>query len=327
MPRHNDPKQTGSLSRREFLSQLAATTAGALLGGHGPTAFAATEPHIELPTAPRDRVSVASYPFRAYIESPTNRDRDPKLPGMDLKEFAAEVVRKFNVHSIEPHSRHFRSLDSAYLSSFREALSKANAKVVNIAVDGQNSFYDGNTTVRQKAIAYAKQFVDVAAQIGSPSVRVHINAAKNSAPDVPRTAESLRQVVDYAAPKNIVVNLENDDLVSEDAFFVVKVIEAVKHPYLHALPDFANSMMTGNADFNYRALTAMFQHAYNICHIKDGEAGDNGKYVNIDMKKSFEILKSSGYKGYCSMEYDAPGNPYAPTAKLIEQTIQYLSTS
>jgi hypothetical protein len=25
------------------------------------------------------------------------------------------------------------------------------------------------------------------------------------------------------------------------------------------------------------------------------------------------------------MEYDAPGDPYAPTAKLIEQTIRYLS--
>jgi sugar phosphate isomerase/epimerase len=142
---------------------------------------------------------------------------------------------------------------------------------------------------------------------------------------VPRTAESLREVVTYAAGKNIVVNLENDDLVSEDAFFIVKVIEAVNHPYLHALPDFANSMMTGDADFNYRALTAMFQHAYGICHIKDGEANDAGKYINIDMERSFNIVKSSGYRGYCSMEYDAPGDPYAPTAKLIEQTIRYLS--
>jgi hypothetical protein len=63
------------------------------------------------------------------------------------------------------------------------------------------------------------------------------------------------EVAEYGAGKNVV---ENDDLVSEDAFFLVKVIEAVNHPYLHGLPDFANSMMTGNADFNYRALQAMF---------------------------------------------------------------------
>jgi sugar phosphate isomerase/epimerase len=102
-------------------------------------------------------------------------------------------------------------------------------------------------------------------------------------------------------------------------------MEDVNHPYLHALPDFANSMLSGNADFNYRALQAMFEHAYCICHVKDGEDGDDGKTVSVDLKKSFDILKASGYRGYCSMEFDAKGDPYAPTAKLIEQTLQYLS--
>ena len=318
---------TDNPTRRAFLTKLTIAAAGGLLVNRSRNAFASTasEPHITFPTARRDRISVASYPFRAYIESPSNHDRDAKHPGMDLKDFPAEVVKKFNVHNIEPHSRHFGSLDAAYLTSFREALAKANVKVVNIAVDGQDSYYDADPAVRAKTIAYGKKFVDVAVQIGSPSVRVHINRAKNSGPDVPRTAESLREVVNYAAGKNVLVNLENDDLVSEDAFFVVKVIEAVNHPYLHALPDFANSMMSGNPDFNYRALTAMFQHAYGICHVKDGEADDNGKYIFIDMKKSFDILKASGYRGYCSMEYDAAGDPYAPTETLIEQTIQYLS--
>jgi sugar phosphate isomerase/epimerase len=84
-------------------------------------------------------------------------------------------------------------------------------------------------------------------------------------------------------------------------------------------------MLTGDADFNYRALQAMFHHAYNICHVKDGEADDHGKQFKIDLQKSFEILKSSGYRGYCSMEFDAPGDPYAATAKLVEQTIRCLS--
>jgi sugar phosphate isomerase/epimerase len=316
------------ITRRDFVTRATVAAAGGLILGQSQFAFPKSnpQPHIAFPTAPRDRISVASYPFRAYIDSPTNRDRDPKLPGMDLKDFPSEVVKKFNVHNIEPHSRHFHSLDSAYLASFRRALSKANVKVVNIAVDGPDSFYDADPAARAKAIAYGKKFVDVAVQIGSPSVRVHINRAKNSSPDVAHTTESLREVVHYAASENIVVNLENDDLVSEDAFFIVKVIEAVNHPYLHALPDFANSMLTGDADFNYRALTAMFKHAYGICHVKDGEDGDGGKHVSIDMKKSFDILKSSGYKGYCSMEYDAAGDPYAPTAELIKQTVHYLSS-
>jgi sugar phosphate isomerase/epimerase len=243
---------------------------------------------------------------------------------MDLTDFVAEVVKRFNVHNIEPHNRHFRSLDSAYLDSFREALERTSVKVVDIAVDGQESFYDADPSTRKKAIAHAKKWVDIAVEIGSPSIRTHIQRPSNSTPNVQHTTESLREVADYGAGRNVVINLENDDLVSEDAFFIVKVIEAVNHPYLHALPDFANSMMAGNADFNYRALQAMFQHAYCICHVKDGEADDYNKMLSIDLKKSFGILKASGYRGYCSMEFDAPGEPYAPTTRLIEQTLLYL---
>jgi sugar phosphate isomerase/epimerase len=321
------------LTRRAFLEKLSALTAGGIIACGVRDAFGAgqsdklavSQPHIAFPRAPRDRISVASYPFRAYIDGPTNHERDPSLPGMDLKDFAGEVVKKFNVHNIEPHNRHFRSLDPAYLGSFREELEKTSVKVVNIAVDGQDSFYDEDSSTRKKAIAHAKKWVDIAVEIGSPSIRTHIQRPSNSVPRVQRTAESLREVAEYGAGKNVVVNLENDDLVSEDAFFVVKVTEAVNHPYLHTLPDFANSMMTGDADFNYQALQAMFQHAYCICHVKDGETDDHNKVLSIDLKKSFDILKASGYRGYCSMEFDAPGEPYGPTTRLIEQTLLYLA--
>jgi sugar phosphate isomerase/epimerase len=244
---------------------------------------------------------------------------------MDLTEFVSQVVEKFNVRNVEPHYRHFRSLTPAYLARFRQSLTQANVHVVNIAVGGEASFYDADPATRQEAIAFAKKWVDVAAAIGSPSIRVHNERAPNSAPNVERTAESLRQVTEYAARNNIVVNLENDDLVSEDAFFLVKAIEAVDSPFLRALPDFANSMLSGNADFNYRALEAMFQHAYCICHVKDGEVDDQGKAFSVELRKSFDILKASGYRGYCSMEFDAPGEPYGPTTHLVDETIRCLS--
>jgi sugar phosphate isomerase/epimerase len=316
-----------SPSRRAFLRHISVLTAG---GFTAASAFGVVpnpelEPHITFPTHPRERICIASYPFRAYILSPDNRDRDTTLPGMNLLEFPAHVVAKFNIHNIEPHSRHFTSLQPDYLDDFRQILLKTKVRVVNIAVSIVNSFYDADADAREKAVNYAKKWVDVAVRIGSPGIRAHIATLRNSPPNVERTTESLRQVAEYAADKNIVVTLENDDLVSEDAFFLVKVIEAVNNPYLRALPDFANSMLSGDTDFNYRALQAMFQHAYNICHVKDGETNDDDKQFNVDLKRSFDILKASNYRGYCSMEFDAPGDPYAPTLKLIDETIKYLS--
>jgi sugar phosphate isomerase/epimerase len=323
------------LTRRAFLQRVSAVTAGGIVSSGTASAFGADrpaladapEPHIAFPTAPRDRIAVSSYPFRAYINSPSGRNRGTSAPNvqkMDLTEFPAEVAKKFNVSHIEPNSRHFMSTDAAYLDRFNDALAKAGVKVANIAVDGRGSFYDPDPAIRAGAITNAKNWVDVAVHVGSPSIRAHVAGSRNSGPDVGRAADSLKEVAEYGAQKNVVINLENDDPKSEDAFFIVKVIEAVNHPYLHALPDFANSMLTGDADFNYRALTAMFQHAYCICHVKDGEDSDNGP-VTIDIKKSFDILKTSGYRGFCSMEFDAKdGDPYAATQTLIEQTLKYL---
>jgi sugar phosphate isomerase/epimerase len=316
-----------SITRRTFMERLSVLTAGGLTAAvlHGALGNPDSEPHIPFPLHPRERISIASYPFRAYIVSPDNRDRDISLPGMNLLEFPAHVAATFNIHNIEPHSRHFTSLQPDYLESFQQVLQKTRVRVVNIAVSTVNSFYDADASAREKAVDYGKKWVDVALRIGSPGIRAHIATAKNSVPNLERTAESLRKVAEYAAAKNVVVALENDDLVSEDAFFLIQVIEAVNHPYLRALPDFANSMLSGDADFNYRALQAMFQHAYHICHVKDGETNDDDKQFSVDLKRSFEILKASNYRGYCSMEFDAPGEPYAPTSKLIQQTIKYLS--
>ena len=90
-----------------------------------------------------------------------------------------------------------------------------------------------------------------------------------------------------AGKKQIVVNLENDDPSSEDAFFIVEVIERAKNPWLRALPDFCNSMLLDKgADYNYRAVTAMFQNALTICHVKEIES-DNGKLFRVNLEKDF----------------------------------------
>src|SRR6516162_9778767 len=171
-------------TRRTFLQEFTALATLAWLASSGKNVLATVpqEPHIVFPTSPRDRIAIASYPFRAYIESPTNQNRDRSLPGMDLTEFASQVVAKFQVRNIEPHYRHFRSLTPAYLASFRQALAKANVKVVNIAVGGEQSFSDAEPSTRKKAIAFAKKWVDVAVTIDSPSIRVHNERAANSTP-------------------------------------------------------------------------------------------------------------------------------------------------
>jgi sugar phosphate isomerase/epimerase len=165
----------------------------------------------------------------------------------------------------------------------------------------------------------------VGAALGSPSIRTHLQQAKGSKPDVARTAETLLRVAEYAEKKNVVIHLENDDPVSEDPFFIVEAVEKVNSPWVRALPDFGNSLAAHDEDFAYRAIDAMFAHSYGICHVKDGEVDGQGKAVHVDMARTFAILKKHGYKGYCSIEYDAPGDPYKPTAEMVEATVKFLA--
>src|SRR5262249_32008560 len=160
------------------------------------------------------------------IDAPLNDERDPKLHAIDMKDFGAYVREKFNVINIEPYNRYFKSLDPTYLGQFREALEKSGTHAVNIAADMDTSYFDADAATRSKSVAETKKLIDVAVYIGSPSVRTSMSSVKN-APNLDLAAESLKPVADYAASKNIVVHLENDNLVAEDAFFIEKLVRKV----------------------------------------------------------------------------------------------------
>jgi sugar phosphate isomerase/epimerase len=246
---------------------------------------------------------------------------------MDLKDFAARCGEKFNIRKIEPWNRHFASTDGKYLDEFRASIAKAGGAVVNIAVDGDHSPYAADAAEREQAVAFSKKWIKVAAAVGSPGVRTNIPEARDSKPDLDRAADSLKHVAEYAASENVVVHLENDNPVTEDPFLLVQLIDRVNSPWLRSNPDFCNTLATGRGEYAYKGITAMFEHAYGICHVKDREANDKGQVFQVDMPRTFDILKRAKYRGYCSMEFDAPGDPYAGTAALIAQTLRYLGSS
>jgi sugar phosphate isomerase/epimerase len=304
------------MNRRQFVQTALAASAPYSL-------FAASGPNIPFPAEPKARLGVASYPFRAFINGPHNEDRDKTKPGMQLTEFPAMVREKFNLRNIEPLDSHFHSLQPAYLGELRNAVEKAGCRVMNIPASVRASLYDPDAAKRKIGVDNAKKWVDAAVALGSPSIRVHIQGARGVKPDVTRAAESLRAVADYGAQKNIVINLENDDPETEEAPYLVKVIEQVNSPWLRGLPDFCNSMLKGDEKYNYDSVTAMFQHAYNISHVKDSEV-DNGKVFRVDVGRTFAIAKQTGYRGYFSMEWEGEGEPYQGTQKLIDASLKYL---
>jgi len=311
-------------SRRDILKGSAAAGLTFLCQGLTSTAFA-REPQLQFPTRPVDRLVLTSWPFRAYMESPNNSYRDPSKPGMDITAFARMAIEKFNIHNINPLSAHFHSTEPRYLDRLREAVAKAGSHFVDLGL-GAGKFYDPDPAKRKASVENGKRWIDIAVVLGSPSVRQHLGGSRGAKPSVDLSAQSLGELADYGAKKNIVINLENDSLVNEDPFLIVKIIEKAANPYLRALPDFGNTMLKGDPAYNYRGVEAMFKHVFNMSHVKDEVISSKGTVYKIDLKRDFGIAKASGYQGYFSMEWETQaGDPFDGTRRLVKETLHYLS--
>lgn len=314
------PETASIRSRRDVLRAALA------VGAAAPLALSReTPPHLQFPSDPRQRLSVTSYPFRTLIESPTNPARDKSKPGMDLKEFPAMIAQRFGVYNINPLADHLASTNLAYLDAFRKAVADAKSHVVDLGLAGKDF---GSESSADDALAFGRRGIDIAQIVGSPSIRQHLRAPKGGAPSVDDTARGLERLAAYGARKNVIVNLENDSLVAEEPYFIVKVIAKVNSPFLRALPDFGNSLRGHDASYNRAAVAAMFKYAYNICHVKDVLVSKDGHSDHVDVAGMFAVAHAGGYRGYFSMEYDtAAGDPFGGTENLVRQSLQILSAT
>jgi sugar phosphate isomerase/epimerase len=302
-----------SFTRRSFVKGALFCSASAAFAG------ASEGPHAVFPVAPRARIAVATYPFRASIIAPGNKDRDPKKPGMDLAAFAVFVRKAFGVQGIEPLDSHFSSTEAGEVRKLRAAFDAAGVYTVNIPVDEAVQLCSEDEATRNAGNARYRHWIDVAVLLGSPSIRVWIPKCSDTS-DLPKAVRALKPTLDYAATRNIVVNLENDDPVLASAARALAAIQLADTPYLRALPDFGNGLMGGDERFNAEGVKHMFAHAWNIAHVKDAES-IQGKRKTASLAELFGIAKASGYRGYYSMESDSDVDPFFDTRHLIAQSL------
>ncbi len=302
-----------SFTRRAFCRGVMLCSAG--------TVFAKEmkSPHANFPTNPRARIAVATYPFRSILNSPTNRDRDTSKPGMDLAAFARFVRTEFHVPGIEPLSLHFPSTEPGEILKLRAAFDAAGVHTVNIPVDDSVELCSANAATRDAGNARYRAWIDIAVALRSPSIRIWIPKCSDTS-DLPRAVRALKPTLDYATARNIVINLENDDPILSSDKRILAAIQLAGTPYLRALPDFANSLMGGDEQFNAQAVEHMFAHAWNIAHVKDAEM-IRGKRETVSLSELFGIAKAARYRGYYSMESDSDLDPVVDTKHLIKQSL------
>ena len=175
-----------------------------------------------------------------------------------------------------------------------------------------------NSGKRTKELVDGRRFIDLAASLGAPYVRVFGDGPpveKGAAPGEElkaRVAAGLHELGEYAGPKNVTVILESHDNFTASAT-LSDVFRRVASEHAALLWDAHHTFATSNEEpeFTVKQLGRLIRHT----HIKDSVGtGEDRKYVltgrgTVPVKRQVEALRSIGYKGYFCYEWEKVWHP------------------
>lgn len=181
-------------------------------------------------------------------------------------------------------------------------------KFTDLGSSAKMHFPDG--AERQKNLAEARAYIDLAQKLNCPYVRVFPNEfpkGQDRNKTMELVAQGLLVLGDYAKERNVSVIMEThgDFSRSED---IEKVMQSAAHPNVGLVWDISNMWTVTKEPPRevYNRLKKYIRHT----HIKDAKL-TNGKlkYVflgqgDVPIFEAIDILAGNGYKGYYSFEWE-----------------------
>ena len=292
---------TVKITRRTFLTTT--TTAG--------VTFAA-EP-FNRQGNPNLRLSLAAYSFRSFFKFQKNNMREVKAKPMDMFKFI-DFCADHGCDGTELTSYFFRhNVTRDHLIALRRHAFLRGVEISGTAVGNNFSLPKGDA--RDAQIAYVKKWIDHAAVLGAPHIRVF---AGRETKDVERAEADkwaiagLRECCDYAGKRGIFLGIENHDSIG-DAKTLINFLKAVDHPWFGVNLDSGN-FRTANP---YEDFAASAPYAVNV-QLKV-ELKVAGKKEEADLKRMADILRKANYQGYVVLEYEAAKDPYVAIPPLLRK--------
>jgi len=273
----------------------------------------------------RERISISTWSLHNYFQA--TREKEFTLPGdmVALLEFPEMIADRYKVHNLEFCAPHFASTEKTYLQEIKSRLVSAHSRVVNMPVDIDELWTGGGLSdtdnkVREAAVNGSKTWIDVAAAIGSKSVRC--DPGKINPEDFSPTIDSYKRLAGYGRPKGVHVIIENHGGVgSEHPEDLVRLFDQAGTDAVGALPDFGNFPDDATRE---KGLTLLFPYAHVVCHAKGLEFDSAGNETKFDFPKCIEISKKARFTGVYSIEYEGPGDPYDGVQKTLDELLRYL---
>ena len=290
------------MQRRFLLKSGAMAGAGLVLSGNP---LSAIEPIVRKGQA-RMKLSVAAYSFRRHFRWMKGKAQNPTGRAIDMRQFI-DLCADYGCEGTELTSYFFQGdADDAYYLGLKHYAFLRGIEISGTAVG--NNFALPMGRARDEQVAAVKAWIDKAAVLGAPHVRVFAGGAKglDEAHARKLCISALEECCEYAGTKGVFLGLENHGGIVARAEGMLEIIAAVKSPW------FGVNLDTGNfhTEDPYADLAKIAPYAVNVQVKVEMRAAGQKEKVPADMGRVAKILRDAGYQGYVALEYEANGDPF-----------------
>lgn len=271
------------------------------------------------------KIGVSSYSYSRLVYKGEMKQIDviraAKEDGFDVIEFSTIAV---------PEGK---SLPD-YAAELKAEADKVGIPIANYTIGAD--FIGGSNGDLEAEVERLKGEVDIAAILGAPGMRHDITYTVSPSSRglhtfeaaIPRIAEGVRAVTEYAASKGIRTMTENHGFISQDSLRIEKLLTAVNHENFGVLLDLGNFYCAdeNSAEAVGRLAPYAFHAHAKDFHMKSGNGFNpgegwfmtrGGNYIrgaiighgDVPLLQAIRALKRSGYDGVLSVEFEGMEDP------------------
>ena len=262
---------------------------------------------------PRLRLSLAGYSFRQSFGWMKGKQQRIAGRSMDMPGFIDFCAKHDCAAELTSYFFKGGAGDDYYLDLRRHAFLRG------VAISGTavgNNFALPEGEARDKQIADVKKWIDRAAVLGAPHVRVFAGSAKGIDDAAARRmcVSALEESCEYAGKKGIFLGLENHGGIVATAEGMLDIIGAVKSPW------FGCNLDTGNfhTEDPYGDLAKCAPYSVNVQLKVEMRAKGQKQNEPADLRRLVKILRDANYQGYVALEYEAKGDPWKEVPKYLD---------
>lgn len=299
---------TNQPTRRQFLRQSVAAAAAISASS---VAIAprtqAIEP-IRRDGKPAFKYSLAAYSYRDLLEA-----KDP-AKRLSLEDFVNDCAA-LGLQGTELTSYYFpKDLTPDYLRSLRRHCFLMGLDVSGTAVG--NDFCHPAGEKRDAEIAGVKQWVDNAAILGAPVIRIFSGHPHGTSTEEAHklAVSAIEECCDYAGKHGVILALENHGGLTESPAGMLALVKDVRSPW------FGVNLDTGNFHGSdpYADLVQLAPYAVNV-QVKVSLHPAGGSRGPADMRRLGKMMADVGYRGYVVLEYEEPEAPREACRRYVDE--------